>query len=294
MNLADFILSSQVAVGYYAKDKERLLLELAGQAGHALKLAPKTIATALLQREQLGTTGTGCGIAMPHARVSGLVKPFAMLVRLKPAIDFDAVDGELVDVVGLLLLPENPRGGWLNELACFAQSLRDISVVRSIREARDNWEAYRALLGDFGRDKSSQQSTFSANPGMPLDHKLEIAAIEHTTTDGREPHRVPSRRTNIVDRVHPRGWPNDPEDSTIPLKEPELLTALKRRLPTADASELRNRLTQIQSALRAAELILPDGKAIKHLTANERAAIERDVLEAGRFLNQQQRENTFD
>jgi hypothetical protein len=78
------------------------------------------------------------------------------------------------------------------------------------------------------------------------------------------------------------------------LTEPELLTALKRRLPTADASELRNRLTRIQSALRAAELILPDGKAIKHLTANERAAVERDILEAGRFLNQQQRENTFD
>jgi nitrogen PTS system EIIA component len=204
MKFADFILSSQVAVGYYAKDKEGLLLELACQAGHALRLAPKAIATALLQREQLGTTGIGRGIAMPHARVSGLVKPFAMLVRLKQAIDFDAVDGAPVDVVGLLLLPENPRGGWLNELACFAQSLRDICVVRSIREARDNWEAYRALLGDFGRDKSSQQSSHSVNPGKPADPKLKIAAIEHTTTDGREPNQVPSGRTNIADRVCPK------------------------------------------------------------------------------------------
>jgi nitrogen PTS system EIIA component len=290
MKLADFIFPSQVAVGFHAKDKEGLLLELASQAGEALKLAPQAIATALLQREQLGTTGTGRGIAVPHARVSGLVRPFAMLVRLKQAIHFDAVDGEPVDVVGLLLMPENPRGGWLYELACFAQPLRDVAIARAIREARDNWEAYRALLGEVARGKSSQQSSQKVNPSWPSDRKLKIAAIAHTTTERRERHPVPSPGTNIC----PAGPPNDLEDATMPLKEPEFLTVLKRRLPTASAAELRIRLTRIQSALNAAELILPDGKAIKHLTANERAALERDVLEAGRFLNQQRAEDAFD
>jgi PTS system nitrogen regulatory IIA component len=154
MEIKNFILPSQVVVDFHAADKDALLHELARQAGHALKLAPEAIATALLKREQLGTTGTGYGIAIPHARLPSMVKPFAMLVSLKKAIDFDAVDAVPVDVICLLLLPDNPQGGWLNALACFARALRDVVIVRAVREASSSWEAYKALLSD-GRPKET-------------------------------------------------------------------------------------------------------------------------------------------
>jgi PTS system nitrogen regulatory IIA component len=148
MEIADFIAPARVIVDLRSEDKEALLIELALRAGLILKQAPEAIAAALLQREHLGTTGTGRGIAFPHARLPNLPKPFAMLVRLGQAVDFDAVDGLPVDVISLLLLPEDPPGGWLNALSCFTRALRDDAIVRCIREARDSWSAYRALLGD--------------------------------------------------------------------------------------------------------------------------------------------------
>jgi PTS system nitrogen regulatory IIA component len=148
MEIKDLIVPTRIVLNFHGENKNVLLEELARHAGHALKLAPEPIATALLKREQLGTTGTGYGIAIPHARLLSLVKPFAMLVRLRKAIDFDAVDGAPVDVICLLLLPENPQGGWLNALACFARALRDVVIVRAIREASNSWEAYNALLSD--------------------------------------------------------------------------------------------------------------------------------------------------
>jgi nitrogen PTS system EIIA component len=148
MEMRDFIVPSHVTVDLQAEDKEELLRELARKAGRALRLAPDAIAKALLQRERLGTTATGGGIAIPHARLRGVSKPFAMLVRLRQAIDFDAVDEVPVDIICLLLLPENPQGGWLSALAVFARTLRDAVAVKAIREARDNWEAYCAFLGD--------------------------------------------------------------------------------------------------------------------------------------------------
>jgi PTS system nitrogen regulatory IIA component len=167
MEIKDFIVPSQVVVDFRAEDKDALLHELARQAGHALKLAPEAIATALLKREQLGTTGTGYGIAVPHARLPNVVKPFAMLVRLKKAIDFDAVDGAPVDVICLLLLPENPQGGWLNALACFARALRDVVIVRAVREASNSWEAYKALLGDGRTRHDSGPNTIAAREIAP-------------------------------------------------------------------------------------------------------------------------------
>jgi nitrogen PTS system EIIA component len=157
MEIEDFISPSQVTLDLQAGDKEGLLLELALHAGHALKLPPKAIATALFKREQLGTTGTGSGIATPHARLAAITKPFAMIARLRKAIDFGAVDGVPVDVVCLLLLPENPPGGWLETLACVARTVRSVVIARAIREASNSFEAYRALLGETTRPMPFQR-----------------------------------------------------------------------------------------------------------------------------------------
>jgi PTS system nitrogen regulatory IIA component len=145
MQIEEFLSLSEVGVDMRAYDKIRLLKELAGQAAAKLNLSSDEVADALLKREELGSTGTGGGIAIPHARMAGVKKPFGMLVRLAKAIDFDAIDGEPVDIVCLLLLPTDTHGDQLNALACAARALRDTDAVRSVRRAKDNAALYAAV-----------------------------------------------------------------------------------------------------------------------------------------------------
>jgi nitrogen PTS system EIIA component len=114
-----------------------------------------------LQREELGSTGTGGGIALPHARLAGVKKPFALLARLAKAIDFDAIDGRPVDVVCLLLLPTNSQGEQLNALACAARALRDPGAVRNVRRAADAAALYDALA------KASAAASKHTGPAEP-------------------------------------------------------------------------------------------------------------------------------
>src|SRR5262245_64849834 len=103
MEIADFLAPSEVVIDLRVSDKRRLLAELARLASAKLDLAADTVSSALLQREALGSTGTGGGIALPHARLVGVKRPFALLARLAKAIDFDAIDGRPVDIVCLLV-----------------------------------------------------------------------------------------------------------------------------------------------------------------------------------------------
>jgi PTS system nitrogen regulatory IIA component len=140
-----------------ASDKKRLLHDLAQRAATMLGLPAEEVSTALLKREELGSTGTGGGVAIPHARLPSVARPFGLLARLERAIDFDAIDGKKVDIVFLLLLPaaapkdqrreqgREPRGGDLNALACAARALRDPDVVANVRRAGDNAALYRAV-----------------------------------------------------------------------------------------------------------------------------------------------------
>jgi PTS system nitrogen regulatory IIA component len=146
MEIKDFLAPAQVITDLRAADKARLLDELARRAAAALGLAPEAISTALRKREELGSTGTGGGVALPHARLPGIDRPFALLVRLARAIDFDAIDRQPVDLVCLLLLPAGAQAGQLNALACAARALRDADVLRKLRQASSSAEAYRALI----------------------------------------------------------------------------------------------------------------------------------------------------
>src|SRR6188474_3404803 len=104
MQIADFLASDNVLCDVRASDKERLLDELTGRAANALRLDAASLADAIAKREQLGSTGMGDGIAIPHARIAALSKPFGVLARLRRPIDFAAIDGRPVDLVFLLLL----------------------------------------------------------------------------------------------------------------------------------------------------------------------------------------------
>ena len=125
MKISDFLASTDVATDAVAADKPTLLEEMARKAETVARAPADLILSELLKREELGSTGMGGGVAIPHARFHEINKPYGMLVRLKKPIDFDAVDGKPVDTVFLLLLPDAPAGERLGALACVARNLRD-------------------------------------------------------------------------------------------------------------------------------------------------------------------------
>jgi nitrogen PTS system EIIA component len=149
MKIPDFLSVDHVAIDMAAADKNRLLSELSRKAGAIVDVLPDRLFAELAKREELGSTGVGGGVAIPHARFYQVTKPFGMLVRLRKPLDFDAVDGEPVDIVFLLLLPEAaPTGDQLGALACIARRLRDPKTAAALRKARDSAEMYRALTAE--------------------------------------------------------------------------------------------------------------------------------------------------
>ena len=146
MNIKEFLSPADVLVDFAAPGKVLLLQGLAQRASDALKLPAELISSPLLKREELGSTGTGGGIAIPHARIPGLDKPFGILVRLKQPIDFDAIDGQPVDLLFLLLLPAASSKEQFSALASVARILRSSDAVRDLRRARGIMEMFHAMV----------------------------------------------------------------------------------------------------------------------------------------------------
>ena len=111
--MKDFLSPEHTLIDVGASGKADLLRDLSGRAAVALDVAADRIASELLKRGDLGSTGTGGGVAVPHARMPEVRRPFGILVRLKNPIDFDAIDSRPVDIVFLLLLPVAPEGDQL-------------------------------------------------------------------------------------------------------------------------------------------------------------------------------------
>jgi nitrogen PTS system EIIA component len=110
MNIQDFLSPNEVTIDVAPANKQKLLIDLADKAGSRLRLPPDTILTQLSKREELGSTGVGNGVAIPHARFNQIDRPFGMLFRLRQPIEFEALDGKPIDIVFLLLLPESAKG----------------------------------------------------------------------------------------------------------------------------------------------------------------------------------------
>jgi PTS system nitrogen regulatory IIA component len=148
MVISDFLSPADALVDVRASNKRRLLQELASRAAAAIELPADRICSELLKREDLGSTGTGGGIAIPHARMPEIKKPFGMLVRLKQPIAFDAIDDQPVGIVFLLLLPVASAGEQLAALAVVARKLRDARCVRRLRDATDAAGLFQAMVVD--------------------------------------------------------------------------------------------------------------------------------------------------
>ena len=145
MQIGNFLSPGNVVLDFRAADKHELLQQLSTQAAAGAGLDGNEVVTKLMKREELGSTGVGNGVALPHARIPGLKAPFGLLARLRQAIDFDAIDDQPVDIVFLLLLPETENGEQLNALACAARALRDSESLCSIRKSPDRETVYQAI-----------------------------------------------------------------------------------------------------------------------------------------------------
>ncbi|MEL7049258.1 MAG: PTS sugar transporter subunit IIA [Pseudomonadota bacterium] len=147
MDLTDLLAPEGVIVPMKATCKKQALQELAEAAGQITGLEPRDIFDTLLQRERLGSTGLGRGIAIPHVKSRELGKIVCLFGRLDTAIDFDAHDGQPVDLIFLLLAPEHASGDHLKALARISRLVREPANLEHLRAASDVEAVRDALQG---------------------------------------------------------------------------------------------------------------------------------------------------
>ena len=151
MNITDLIAPDRVIAALRVASKPQLLRELSQRAAALLAIDTPAILDALQAREALGSTGVGQGIAVPHARIAGLPDFFGLFARLERPIDFTAIDQRPVDLVFLLLIPDQAGNDHLAALACVSRRLRDRAAAAQLRAAKTDAELY-AILTHPGPD----------------------------------------------------------------------------------------------------------------------------------------------
>ncbi|MCB1534145.1 MAG: PTS IIA-like nitrogen regulatory protein PtsN [Rhodoblastus sp.] len=146
MSLNDLISPQAVIASLKANGKKQALIELSERAAEVSGLDTREILDALIQRERLGSTGIGGGIAIPHGKLAGCNRIFGVFARLEKPIDFEALDEAPVDLIFLLIAPENAGADHLNALSRAARMLRDQSLVATLRSTRDPSALYSILV----------------------------------------------------------------------------------------------------------------------------------------------------
>jgi PTS system nitrogen regulatory IIA component len=145
MDLSDLIEVSSVLPALKANSKKQLLQLMAEKAAAATGLPEREVFDTILQRERLGSTGVGNGIAIPHGKLPGIRKITGVFARLESPIDFEALDDQPVDIVFLLLAPETAGADHLKALSRIARVLRDADTVNKIRGSTDAAAIYSFL-----------------------------------------------------------------------------------------------------------------------------------------------------
>jgi nitrogen PTS system EIIA component len=145
MPLTDLVAPNAVIPALKVNSKKQVIQELATKAAKLTDQNERSVFETLLQREKLGSTGIGNGIALPHGKLPKLEKLFGLFARLERPVDFDALDGQPVDLVFLLLAPEAAGADHLKALARVARLLRDRDISRKLRESRDAEALYAVL-----------------------------------------------------------------------------------------------------------------------------------------------------
>ena len=147
MNIADLITPQSVIASFRVSSKKQALQELAKKAASLVGQPEKLVYDVLSERERLGTTGVGLGIAIPHGKLPGLERMTGLFARLDKPVDFEAIDNQPVDLVFLMLAPEDAGTDHLKALARVSRLLRDRAVCAKLR-GTDDADALYALLTD--------------------------------------------------------------------------------------------------------------------------------------------------
>ncbi|GEP04202.1 PTS IIA-like nitrogen regulatory protein PtsN [Methylobacterium oxalidis] len=146
MSVLEFLDPNSVMPSLRARAKKQVLQDLSAQAARRLPaLDEREVFETLLQRERLGSTGIGDGVAIPHGKLPGLDRLFGLVARLERPVDFEALDGQPVDIAFLLLAPEGAGADHLKALAQVARILREPGMLERIRAARDASALYALL-----------------------------------------------------------------------------------------------------------------------------------------------------
>ena len=145
MEIAELLRPDGVLPRLKAANKKQALQELAARAATLTGQNERAIFEVLLQREKLGTTAVGYGVAIPHGKLPKLEKMFGLFARLERPIDFEAMDGQQVDLMLLLLAPEGAGADHLKALARVARLLRDQDIANKLRASRDAESLYAVL-----------------------------------------------------------------------------------------------------------------------------------------------------
>ena len=145
MTATDLVAPNAIIPALKVNGKKQALQEIASKAAELTGQSERAIFETLLQREKLGSTGIGNGIAIPHGKLPKLGKVFGLFARLDRAVDFEALDGQPVDLIFLLLAPESAGADHLKALARVARLLRDPELTRKLRESRDADALYAVL-----------------------------------------------------------------------------------------------------------------------------------------------------
>ena len=147
MSLADLITQDAVLPALKVNSKKQLLQELSAKAALVTGLAEREVFDVILQRERLGSTGVGNGIAIPHGKLTSIHDIVGVFARLSEPVDFEALDDQPVDLVFLLLAPEGAGADHLKALSRIARVLRDGDMVTKLRQT-DSASAIYAFLTD--------------------------------------------------------------------------------------------------------------------------------------------------
>ena len=147
MQLADFLDCDAIKTALPGGNKRSLMKQLAELAGQRVGAEPATVLAGLNEREQLGSTGFGQGVAIPHAKIEGLDEIYALFARLGEPVDYKAIDGRPVDLVFLLLSPPDAGAEHLKALAAISRVTRDAATLERLRGARTRDALCAVLIG---------------------------------------------------------------------------------------------------------------------------------------------------
>ena len=148
MTLTDLIARDAILPALKVSTKRQALTELSERASLQCGLTAREILEALVQRERLGSTGIGNGIAIPHGKLAGVDRIFGVFARVEKPIDFESLDGEPVDLILLLIAPESAGADHLKALARGARMLRSPAITTRLRGTRDAGMIYATLADE--------------------------------------------------------------------------------------------------------------------------------------------------